>query len=79
METVTSVLPLAACLASLLAVIPIVLFGRWPNIREGVTLVAGLVKFGIVLSMLPGVLEGKVFEFTISATLSSKGRMRGGL
>ncbi len=63
METVTSILPLAACLASLLAVIPIVLFHKHPNAREGATILAGLIKFGIVLSLVPGVLEGKVYEF----------------
>ena len=65
MEIVTSYLPLAACLASLVAVVPIVLFGRWPNLREAATLAAGLAKLGLVLSMLPGVLEGKVYEFTL--------------
>ena len=63
METVASQLPLYACLASLLAVVPIVALRRSPNAREGVTILAGLLKFSFVLLMLPGVLNGKVYEF----------------
>ncbi|MEP4079164.1 monovalent cation/H+ antiporter subunit D family protein [Haloferula sp.] len=62
METIQSWTPLWACLASLLAVIPIVLFGRKPDVREGFTFLAGLIKFGLVLSMLPIVLDGKIIE-----------------
>ncbi len=65
METVTSILPLAACLASLLAVIPIVFFRKIPNLRESATVFAGLAKFSLVLAMLPGVLDGKVYEFKL--------------
>ena len=62
MQTIQSWTPLWACLASLLAVIPIVLFGRKPNVREGFTFLAGLIKLGLVLSMLPIVLDGKIIE-----------------
>lgn len=65
METVHSWIPLWACLASLLAVIPIVLFGRWPNVREGFTFLAGVIKFGLVVSLLPIVLSGKIVECTL--------------
>lgn len=64
METVKSILPLAACLASLLAVIPIILFRKHPNFREAATVIAGMAKFSLVLAMLPGVLDGKIYEFT---------------
>lgn len=62
---VSSLKPLIACAVSLLAVIPMVAFGRWPNVREGVTLLAGAVKFGLVLSMLPLVLSGHVIHCTL--------------
>ena len=65
MTTVHSTIPLLACLASLLAVIPIVYFGeKKRNLREASTFIAGFIKFGLVVSMVPAVLSGKVFQFT---------------
>ena len=64
MEIVPSQTPLFVCLASLLAVIPILLFRKSPNLREAATVLAGVIKFALVLSLLPGVLAGKVYEFT---------------
>ncbi len=64
MET-HSLKPLLACAASLLAVIPIVAFRHRPNLREASTFVAALVKFGIVLSMLPVVLGGETIRCTV--------------
>lgn len=61
----TSWLPLAACLASLVAVLPISLSGSRPNVREAFTFLAGFAKLFFVCSMLPGVVEGKVYEFTL--------------
>ena len=60
-----SIKPLAACLVSLAAVIPIVLSRRHPNLREGWTFLAGFAKAIIVISMLPAVLSGRVLEWTI--------------
>ena len=65
METVVSSKPLLACLVSLLAVAPIILSRRRPNLREGWTFLAGFIKLGIVLSMLPIILQGKVIEWTL--------------
>lgn len=65
MEAVVSSKPLLACLVSLLAVIPILLSRRRPNLRETWTFLAGFTKLGIVLSMLPLILEGKVIEWTL--------------
>ncbi len=65
MEIVSSCTPVWACLASLLAVVPIVVFGRFPNLREACTFIAGLVKLGLVASMIPAVLSGKIVECTI--------------
>ena len=64
-ETVVSRAPLWAVLVSALAVIPLILLRRRPNLREAVSLLAGVVKLLLVLSMLPTVLAGKVIEFTL--------------
>ncbi|MCB1123536.1 MAG: monovalent cation/H+ antiporter subunit D family protein, partial [Verrucomicrobiae bacterium] len=64
-ETITSSIPFLACVVSLIAVFPIVLLGKSPNLREGATFLAGFIKFGLVLSMLPGVLGGAKYEFTL--------------
>ena len=65
MEVVISSKPLIACSVSLLAVAPIILSRRHPNLREGWTFLAGFIKLGIVLSMLPVILQGKVIEWTL--------------
>ncbi|RMH82324.1 MAG: monovalent cation/H+ antiporter subunit D family protein [Calditrichaeota bacterium] len=64
-ETIVSIKPLLAVLVSALATIPIILFSRRPNLREGVTFLAGAIKFGLVVSMLPPVLQGKLIEYTL--------------
>lgn len=33
--------------------------GRWPNLREGVTLATSLALFAVILALLPGVLDGE--------------------
>lgn len=58
-NTVNSLLPVWACLASLLAVPLIVIFRKEIFLREMSTLLAGVVKLGFVLMMLPIILEGK--------------------
>ena len=65
MITVLSLKPVLACLVSALAIGPILWFRNRPNWREACTLVAAFIKFGLVLSMLPAVTEGKILEFTI--------------
>ena len=55
----TSLFPLYAVLVSLLAVPGILLFSRRPNIREGISLSAAVVKFLLVLSILPAVRGGE--------------------
>ena len=69
METITSIKPLLAVLVSLVAVIPIVASGSRPNLREAWTFLAGIVKFGLVVSMLPLVLNGSVIEYTLIEVL----------
>jgi len=65
METVVSIKPLLACLISLAAVVPIVLSGKRPNLREGWTFLAGFAKLALVASMLPVVLGGGQIEYTL--------------
>ncbi len=64
MELQTSIRPLLAILASLLAVLLIIVSPK-PNIRESVSFVAAALKFAIIISMLPAVLSGEQFVFTI--------------
>jgi multicomponent Na+:H+ antiporter subunit D len=64
-ETITSIKPLLASLVSLAAVPLIVMAGRKPNLREGVTFAAGLIKFAIVVSMVGVILDGRVIEYSL--------------
>ncbi len=50
--------PLLAILVSLIAVIPILLSSSKPNLRETWTILAAVIKFGLVLTLLPGALNG---------------------
>jgi len=61
--------PLLAVLVSFVAAFFIVASYRSPNVREGWTIAAALAKFGIVASMLPAVLDGAVFEWSLGAFL----------
>jgi multicomponent Na+:H+ antiporter subunit D len=69
MITIISIKPLLAVLVSLVAIIPIVASGSRPNLREAWTFLAGIVKFGLVVSMLPLVLNGSVIEYTLIEVL----------
>jgi multicomponent Na+:H+ antiporter subunit D len=66
METLHSIKPVLAVAMSLAAAVLIVLTGdRYRNVREAWTITAAVVKFLIVGSMLPVVLDNKVLEFTL--------------
>jgi multicomponent Na+:H+ antiporter subunit D len=65
METLTSIRPLLAVLVSLAAVIPIAASGKKPNLRETWTFLAGIIKFGLVVSMLPYILRGGIIEYSV--------------
>lgn len=60
-----SIIPLAAVLISMLGTIPIMLSDRRPNLRESWTLLIAVGKFLLVASMLPSVLAGGGFTFTL--------------
>lgn len=59
MEAIISVKPLLAVAVSLLGSLFIVICGKKPNLRESCSIVIALIKFGIVISMLPVILSGK--------------------
>ncbi len=67
--TYDSFVPAVAVLVSLVATGLIVLSGRWPNLREGWTLLAGVVKFGCVVSLLPDALAGRAATFTVQESV----------
>ena len=70
MEIILSAKPLYAIAVSLLAVVLIGLSGRKnPNLRESWTILAGIIKFSIVASMLPIILDGKVIEYSLITIL----------
>ncbi len=64
-NTVHSLLPVWACLASLLAVPLIVIFRREILLRELSTFIAAFAKFGFVLAMLPIILSGSTITTTL--------------
>ena len=76
-EIYHSPIPLLAVLVSLLAV-PLILFStRKPNLREFWTISASLIKFGLVLTLLPGALAGQsaainLFELAPGINLALK-------
>lgn len=64
-----SIWPLLAVLVSLVGAVPIMLSGRQPNLREAWTLLIALAKFGIIVSLLPKVLAGGSYLFTIAEVI----------
>ncbi|MGC8796007.1 monovalent cation/H+ antiporter subunit D family protein [Thermodesulfovibrio sp.] len=66
MNVEQSILPLIPILVSLLA-IPLIIFTgeKNPNLREFWSVLAGVIKFAVVVSMLPAVLAGKTLEFEL--------------
>jgi len=66
MNTVVSIKPLLAVLVSLVGAF-LILFtsSKRQNLRESWTFIAAFIKFGIVLSMMPVILHGKVIKLTL--------------
>ncbi|MCG2829616.1 MAG: monovalent cation/H+ antiporter subunit D family protein [Desulfobacteraceae bacterium] len=65
MEVVSSITPLLTVLVSAVGACLILATGeRNRNLRESWTIIAAVIKFALVVSMVPLVLEGKVIEFT---------------
>jgi len=66
METINSFKPFLAVLVTLVASALILLTGdKRKNLRELWTLAASVLKFAVVLSMVPQVLGGSILEFTL--------------
>ena len=63
---VADIRPLAAVLVSAVAIALIVASHRRPNLREGWSVLAALTKFGLVASMLPAVMDGTVFRWSLA-------------
>jgi len=61
--------PFLTIVASLLGAILIVTARKKPNLREGFSIGAGVIQLVIILSMIPAVLDGAVFHFTLSSFL----------
>ena len=60
-----SLVPLLAILVSLVAVVPILLSSSKPNLRETWTILAAVIKFGLVLTLLPGALDGETVSLPL--------------
>ena len=66
METMVSARPLFAVLVTLVGALLIIFTGeRNRNLREFWTILASVLKFAIVISMVPFVLNGRLLEYTI--------------
>ena len=64
-ETYFSPVPFWAMIVSAVAVPLILAFNRKPNAREAVTLIAAVIKFVLVLSLLPDALAGRAAEWVL--------------
>jgi NADH-quinone oxidoreductase subunit L/multicomponent Na+:H+ antiporter subunit D len=64
---IESIRPIAAVLISVIGTVAIIGAHRRPNLREAVTLAVSLGKFGIIASMIPGVLAGDVYVWSLGS------------
>jgi multicomponent Na+:H+ antiporter subunit D len=63
--TIIDCRPFLAVGVSFLAAILIAFSRKYPNLRETWSVIASVLKFGIILSMVPAVLEGNYYEWTL--------------
>ena len=56
--TIIDCRPFPAVGVSFIAAILIAFSRKWPNLRETWSVIASVLTFGIILSMVPAVLEG---------------------
>ena len=73
MDPLHSFTPVWIILTSSVAAVLIALLGRWPNLRESCIFVAAAIKLGLLLSLAPAVLEGKLYEFEVMELLPNVG------
>ena len=65
MVITTSIAPVLAIAVSLVGMILIKLSDRSPDVREFWTIATSVIKFAIVASMVPAILDGRVLGFTL--------------
>ncbi|MCF8039831.1 MAG: monovalent cation/H+ antiporter subunit D family protein [Desulfohalobiaceae bacterium] len=65
MDQLISIRPLLAVLVSLCVIPVLISASNRPNVRETWTFLAGAVKFVLVISMLPAVLQGQEIVYTL--------------
>ncbi len=63
--TIIDCRPFLAVGVSFLAAVLIAFSRKHPNVRDGWSVIASILKFGIILSMVPAVLEGNYYEWTL--------------
>ncbi len=63
--TIIDCRPFLAVGVSFLAAVFIAFSRRHPNVREAWSVIASILKFGIILSMVPEVLNGNCYEWTL--------------
>ena len=73
METIHSFTPVWIILTSSVAALLVALLGRWPNVRESCIFAAAAIKLGLLLSLAPAVLDGKLYEFEVMELLPNVG------
>ena len=73
MELITSIKPVLAVSVSLFCTLLIIVSGKRPNLREGWTFLAGIIKFGIVASMIPVVLRKQEIVYNLIDILPGVG------
>ncbi len=65
MQPVVSIVPLLAVAVAAAGGLMVLALGRQPNLREGVSLLAGAVQFILVMSMVPVVWAGGVVKYQL--------------
>jgi len=73
MESIESFTPVWIILTSSVAALLIALLGRWPNVRESCIFAAAAIKLGLLLSLVPDVLKGKLYEFEVMELIPDVG------
>ena len=66
METIVSIKPFLAVLVSSIGALFIIGTGKKPNLRESWSIIAGILKLIIILSMIPAVVyDKKIISYTL--------------
>ncbi len=73
MEAITSIKPVLAVSVSLFCTLLIIAFTKKPNLREGCTFLAAIIKLGIVASMIPVILAKQEIVYSLIDILPGVG------